>query len=30
VASALGFTRAEFFQVDAVDRELPRVDLGSR
>jgi len=30
VASALGFTRAEFFQVDAGDRELPRVDLGSR
>ena len=30
VASALGFTRAEFFQVDAVDREPHRVDLGSR
>jgi LemA protein len=30
VASALGFMRAEFFQVDAGDRELPRVDLGSR
>jgi LemA protein len=29
VASVLGFTRAEFFQVDAVDWELPRVDLGS-
>jgi hypothetical protein len=26
----LGFTPAEFFQVDAVDRELPRVDLGPR
>ena len=30
VAGALGFRPAEFFQVDAVDRELPRVDLGSR
>jgi LemA protein len=30
VASALGFRPAEFFQADAVDRELPRVDLGSR
>ncbi len=30
VASALGFMPAEFFQVDAVDRELPRVDLGPR
>jgi LemA protein len=30
VASALGFKRAEFFQVDAGDRELPRVDLGPR
>ena len=30
VASALGFTPAEFFQVGAVDRELPRVDLGPR
>ena len=30
VASALGFTPAEFFQVDAVDRELPRVDFGPR
>jgi len=30
VAGALGFRPAEFFQVDAVDRELPRVDLGTR
>ena len=30
MASALGFMPAEFFQVDAVDRELPRVDLGPR
>jgi LemA protein len=30
VAGALGFRPAEFFQADAVDRELPRVDLGSR
>jgi LemA protein len=30
VAGALGFTPAEFFQVDAGDRELPRVDLGVR
>jgi hypothetical protein len=30
VAGTLGFRPAEFFQVDAVDRELPRVDLGPR
>ena len=30
VAGTLGFRPAEFFQVDAGDRELPRVDLGSR
>ncbi|HEY7140161.1 MAG TPA: LemA family protein [Methylomirabilota bacterium] len=29
-AGALGFRPAEFFQVDAADRELPRVDLGAR
>ena len=30
VAGALGFRPAEFFQVDAGDRELPRVDVGAR
>jgi LemA protein len=30
VAGALGFRPAEFFQADAVDRALPRVDLGPR
>jgi LemA protein len=30
VAGALGFSPAEFFQVDAPDRALPRVDLGQR
>jgi LemA protein len=30
VAGALGFRPAEFFQVDAGDRELPRIDLGAR
>jgi LemA protein len=30
VAGALGFQPAEFFQTDAVDRQLPRVDLGPR
>ena len=30
LAGALGFKPAEFFQVDAGDRELPRVDLGAR
>jgi hypothetical protein len=30
VAGALGFSPAEFFQVDAPDRALPRVDLGPR
>ncbi len=30
VAGALGFRPAEFFQVDAADRALPRVDLGAR
>jgi LemA protein len=30
VAGTLGFRPAEFFQVEAVDRELPRVDLRPR
>jgi LemA protein len=30
VAGTFGFRPAEFFQVDAVDRALPRVDLGTR
>jgi LemA protein len=30
MAGTLGFRPAEFFQVDVGDRELPRVDLGSR
>jgi LemA protein len=30
VAGALGFSPTEFFQVDAPDRALPRVDLGPR
>jgi LemA protein len=30
VAGALGFQPAEFFQADAADRQLPRVELGPR
>ena len=30
VAETLGFRPAEFFQTDAAERELPRVDLGPR
>lgn len=30
VAGALGFQPAEFFQTDAADRQLPRVDLSPR
>ena len=30
VAAALGFQAAEFFQMDAAERELPRVDLDPR
>ncbi|MGH7319477.1 MAG: LemA family protein [Candidatus Rokuibacteriota bacterium] len=30
VAGALGFQPAEFFQMDAAERALPRVDLGAR
>jgi LemA protein len=30
VAAALGFRPAEFFQADATDRAVPRVDLGAR